>query len=466
MKQYGLPFSTGVVALSIREDAEILHVPYTYFPDPVGGTEIYVASLVAALRSHGLAGAVAAPAEADAAYEHEDVPVFRFSTDRHAGLAQAYGAPDEAAARSFAALIARLRPRIVHLHARTGAVSGRLADIAHRAGAKIVFTYHTPTVSCARGTMMWMGHAPCDGRLDRRRCTACVLAQRGVPSVLRDVIARTPPALGDALGRAGLTGGAFTALRLSSLIGAAHRRLHELMRKADRVVAPCDWVREVLLRNGVPEGKVMLCRQGLAQPPTRLLSLRQPDGDRGESHSVLRLGYFGRLDPTKGVDILVEALRQVPDAPVRLEIYGIRQSGSESYAAKLESAAAGEQRLAFRGALAPEAVGEAMKRCDLVVVPSRWLETGPLVVLEAFAAGTPVLGARLGGVAELVSDGVDGVLVPPESLAAWAAAIVALAAAPERIAALRAGIRPPRTMHDVARDMARLYEAMLADAAG
>src|SRR5205814_541696 len=159
---------------------------------------------------------------------------------------------------------------------------------------------------------------PCNGRLDRRRCTACVLAQRGVPSVLRDVIARTPPALGDALGRAGLTGGAFTALRLSSLIGAAHRRLHELMRKADHVVAPCDWVREALLRNGVPEGKVMLCRQGLAQPPARLLSLRQPDGDRGESHSVLRLGYFGRLDPTKGVDILVEALRRVPEAPVRL----------------------------------------------------------------------------------------------------------------------------------------------------
>ena len=47
---------------------------------------------------------------------------------------------------------------------------------------------------------------------------------------------------------------------------------------------------------------------------------------------------------------------------------------------------------------------------DLCVVPSLWLETGPLVVLESFAAGVPVLGSRLGGIAELVRDGVDGLL--------------------------------------------------------
>ena len=99
-----------------------------------------------------------------------------------------------------------------------------------------------------------------------------------------------------------------------------------------------------------------------------------------------------------------------------------------------------------------------------MVVPSRWLETGPLVVLEAFAAGTPVLGARLGGIAELVSDRVDGVLMPPEDPGAWASAIAAIAAAPEQVARLRAGIIPPRTLDDVARDMAGLYRTLLADA--
>jgi glycosyltransferase involved in cell wall biosynthesis len=94
------------------------------------------------------------------------------------------------------------------------------------------------------------------------------------------------------------------------------------------------------------------------------------------------------------------------------------------------------------------------------------LETGPLVVLEAFGAGTPILGANLGGSAELVTDDVDGMLVAPNGPAAWAAAIRGLAEEPGRVTALRAGIRPPRTMDDVAAEMAALYRTVLADGAG
>jgi glycosyltransferase involved in cell wall biosynthesis len=453
----------ALVRIAAATSADVLHVPYTYFPDPVGGTEVYVAGLAEALRPYGLQSAVAAPGEVDDSYLHDDVPVFRFSIERSADLDRAYGAPDPKAAQSFRALLAQLRPRIVHLHAHTAAVSARLVDAAHDAEAKVVLTYHTPTVSCARGTMMWMGRAPCDGKLNRRRCTLCTLAQHGVPPLVRDAIAQIPPAIGDALGQAGLAGGAFTALRLSSLIGAGHRRFEELVRKVDRFVAPCDWVCEVLRRNGVPEEKLVLCRQGLSR---HLGSQPSPQSDPKwrDIPGVLRLGYFGRLDPTKGVDIVVEALRRVPNASVRLEIYGIRQPGCEAYAAKLERAAAKDPRIALRPALPPDAVAKAMRRCDLVVVPSRWLETGPLLVLEAFAAGTPVLGARLGGVAELVSDQVNGLLIPPEDPDAWALTIAALVATPERVTRLCAGIRPPRTMDDVARDMAGMYRTLLADA--
>jgi glycosyltransferase involved in cell wall biosynthesis len=449
----------------LRGEAAIVQVAYTYFPDASGGTEVYVAGLVEALRSRGISSAVAAPGNADNSYLHDDVPVFRFATDHDAGLAQAYGAPDQKAARSFRAVMECLRPRIVHLHAHTAAVSTRLVDAAHEAGAKVAFTYHTPTVSCARGTMMWMGRAPCDGRLDWRRCTLCTLAQHGVPPLLRNAIAGTPLAVGNALGRAGLSGGAFTALRLPSLIGAVHRRFRELANKVDCIVVPCMWVWNVLRQNGVSQSKLVLCRQGLSRHPRTRAPL-QPDPRCRDDPGVLRLGYFGRLDPTKGVDIVVEALRRVPRALVRFEIHGIRQPGCEAYAARLERAAAIDPRISVSSALPPDAVGEAMRRCDLVVVPSQCLETGPLVVLEAFAAGTPVLGARLGGIAELVTDQVDGLLIPPDDPGAWASTIAALAAAPERVARLRAGIRPSRTMDDVAHDMAELYGTLLADDGG
>jgi glycosyltransferase involved in cell wall biosynthesis len=444
--------------------ADVLHVPFTYFPDAIGGTEIYVASLVRELRRHGITGVVAAPGQTEVAYDHDEVPVFRLATDPRAGLTQAYGAPDQIVAQSFRALVARLRPRIVHLHARTSAVSERLVDAAHEVGAKVVFTYHTPTVSCVRGTMMWMGRSPCDGRLDLRRCTACALEQHAVPPLLRRTIAHTPVIVGEMIERAGLAGGPFTALRLPSLIDAMHRRFQDLMSKADRIVAVCGWVRDVLQLNGVPENKLTLCRYGLAH--VREADSVSSDEGHGDARGLLRLGYFGRLDPTKGIDTVIDALRQAPNAPVRFEIYGIRQPGSEAYTIRLECAAAKDPRIELFSALPAEAVGGAMRRCNLVVVPSRWLETGPLVVLEAFAAGTPVLGARLGGIAELVSDQVDGLLIPPEDPGAWASAIAALAAAPERVKRLRGGIRPPRTMDDVAHDMAGLYSTLLSDCGG
>jgi glycosyltransferase involved in cell wall biosynthesis len=437
----------------------VLHVPFTYFPDDVGGTEIHVAALISALQTHGIDGAVAAPGEHDEVYAHAGVPVYRLATETRPELAHAYGTPDRQVAQLFGKLLRRLRPRIVHLHARTAAVSEALVDAAHAAEAKVVFTYHTPTVSCVRGSMMRMGRSACDGRLDRRRCSACTLAAHGMPPLLRDIVACTPEAIGDMVAHTGLAGRAATAIRLPSLVGAAHRSFRDLIRKVDRVVAVCLWGRDVLRLNGVPEDKLVLCRQGLPRstPPQEM---HRPATCDNPASGVLRLGYFGRLDPAKGIDILIDALRRIPEAPLLLDIFAVRQAGSESHARRLERRAASDRRIAFRAALPPDAVREAMRAYDIVAVPSRSFETGPLVVLEAFDAGTPVLGARLGGVAELVVDGIDGVLVPPEKPAAWASAILGLVNSPAEAARLRAGIRPPRTIDAVAGEMAEIYRSL------
>jgi glycosyltransferase involved in cell wall biosynthesis len=110
-----------------------------------------------------------------------------------------------------------------------------------------------------------------------------------------------------------------------------------------------------------------------------------------------------------------------------------------------------------RNTVAPHAVRQTMTEYDLIAVPSRWLETGPLVALEAFAAGVPVLGADLGGIAEIVRNGVDGVLVQSDDVNAWSAAILKLARNRALIEELKRNIRSPRTMDDVAHDMAALY---------
>lgn len=440
----------------------ILHVPYIYYPDPVGGTEVYVESLIRALRAHGIEGTVAAPASAEASYEHGGIRVHRIAKTANAVLSHAYGAPDPLAAQSFRSVLERVRPQIVHLHAHTAAVSEALVDAAHDAGAKVVFTYHTPTVSCARGTMLLMGQEPCDGKVEVTRCSTCLLAAHGVPAGIRNLIAGMPHALGESLRALGLKGSPVTALRIPKMLDGGKRRFDSLMDKADRIVTVCGWVRELLRNNGVPDGKITLCRQGLPNGAGGK-DVPAPESLAARTNGPLIIGYFGRLDTTKGVDILVEAVRRTRDTDLRLRIFGVRQSVSDRFAKQIEAAAAQDRRIVMESPVDPRAVTAAMHACDLIAVPSQLLETGPLVVYEAFAAGVPVLGSRLGGIGELVTDSVDGLLVEACDIGAWSAAFYSLAADRNLVERLRAGIRPPRTMDNVAGEMALIYRAVLQD---
>jgi glycosyltransferase involved in cell wall biosynthesis len=353
------------------------------------------------------------------------------------------------AAKGFAAIVARVKPRIVHLHARTSAVSERLIDIAHAAGAAVVFTYHTPTVSCVRGTMLLHGKAPCDGRIDIHRCTECALAAHGAPRPLAWMAANLP----GPMKRLAPAAGPLRAAAAPALMADAERRALSFLGKADHVVAVCHWVREALLINGVAADRITLSRQGVDLPADHAAPPPSP-----ASAGPLRIAYFGRIDPTKGPDLLADALALAPRAAVTIDVYGVDQDGGAGPAhAALARQAATDPRLRLKPAVAPGEVLATMAGYDLIAIPSRWLETGPLVALEAFAAGVPVLGARRGGIAELVRDGIDGVLVAPGDAAAWAAALERLAADPGKARALRAGIHPPRTMDAAAADMAELY---------
>lgn len=435
----------------------VLHVPYTWFPDECGGTEIYVAGLVTALRRHGIEGVVAAPANRADTSQHDGITAFRFRTSAQPSLAHAYGAPDEIAAASFAEIVDRLRPAIVHVHARSSAVSESLVAAARAAGAKLFFTYHTPTVTCVRGTMMLMGHQPCDGVLRPTRCTTCALQSHGIPQWAGAVLQGIPWQLVDKITAAGLRGRLATGLQISRLTEQSHTQFHSFIHQFDCIVGVCQWADDVLAANGVPKSRRVLCRQGYAGPSAILP--RTESGVSRESRPPLRIAYFGRLDPMKGIDIVVEALQRIPNAPIQLDVFAIDQPGQGAYASRIGNAADG--RTVFRNKLPADAVVAEMASYDLIAVPSRCLETGPLVVYEAFAAGVPVLGTRLGGIAELVSDGVDGVLIEDSNPANWADAISILAQDSGRLAQLRRGVRPPRSMDQVAAEMARHYDRVL-----
>src|SRR5207244_1671153 len=116
----------------------------------------------------------------------------------------------------------------------------------------------------------------------------------------------------------------------------------------------------------------------------------------------------------------------------------------------------------FMGAFDRESVADVYSQIDVLVVPSLWLENSPLVIHEAFMAGVPVVGARLGGIADLVEDGRTGLLYDSASPVELMYALRSLIENPDRVAVLAGHVRQSPRIKSLAED-AREWEETYAD---
>jgi len=168
----------------------------------------------------------------------------------------------------------------------------------------------------------------------------------------------------------------------------------------------------------------------------------------------LRIGHMGQIAPHKGVHVLFEAAAQMPQAALEVKAYGdaVRFPG---YTKRLRDMAGQDDRLKLMGTYGRTRVSQVLQELDVVVVPSVWYENSPNTILEAFAHRTPVIVSDLGGMAELVQDGVNGLLFNPGDAASLAAGLRQLLDKPDLLDRLRAGIKPIKT---VAQEMEELQE--------
>jgi glycosyltransferase involved in cell wall biosynthesis len=440
---------------------KVIHIPFCFAPDPIGGTEVYVANLARDLQGLGVDAMVAAPSETSRAYEIEGLRVRRYSvSDKISDVVQLYGPGDLMAATEFAKILDEEMPDLVHLHAFTRGVSLRLVQAAKKRGIPVVFTYHTPTVSCQRGTLLLWGEDFCDGKLEVSRCAGCTLNGLGMYGPLAARLGRLSPAVGRWLGDRGLQGGLWTALRMSELISVRHAIFRKMASEVDHLVAVCNWVQDLILLNDVPESKVSLSRHGISWLPDQT-TISAPSSTRQERDTT-RLAFVGRLDSTKGLHILIKAFKMAPTLKATLDVYGVVQGpANAAYQKEMLALANGDPRIKFLEPIPSQQVVPRLREYDFLAVPSEWLETGPLVALEAFAAGIPVIGWKLGGLNEIVQDGVNGLLIQPGSVVHWVETLQRVAEDAQLRAQLKAGVRPPRTSVEVAREMFALYESLL-----
>jgi len=266
--------------------------------------------------------------------------------------------------RDFAAVLDEKQPDIVHIHNTFMVISPSIYSACRERKIPVVQTLHNfrllcPASNCYR-----------DGKV----CNECLDY-----GLLRSV------RYGCYRNSRGATAGV-------ALMLAVHRKLHTWRESVTRFIALTEFAKQKFVAAGFPSNKFVV-KPNFVDPDPRE---RSGAGD----YAV----YLGRFAQEKGLDVLLDAWKQLP-VQYPLQIIG---DGPEREA--LEAKARGLQLsgITFRGRLAREDAMTSIKNSRFVVVPSTWYETFGMCIAEAFACGTPVLCSRLGAMQEIVKDHGDG----------------------------------------------------------
>ena len=171
----------------------------------------------------------------------------------------------------------------------------------------------------------------------------------------------------------------------------------------------------------------------------------------------LRVGYMGQITWHKGIHVLLEAARRMPDAPVIVRVYGDTAPFPE-YTARLRHLIAEDKRLQLAGLYDRQELSRILQELDVIVVPSLWYENSPNVILEALACRTPVIASNLGGMAELIQHGRNGLLFEAGNASDLAAQLGRLVEEPGLLDALRRGTGPVRSMDEEISELVGIYE--------
>jgi glycosyltransferase involved in cell wall biosynthesis len=435
----------------------VLHLPQSALPWTPGGKEVYGQSLARDLTAAGVENRIAI-------HQHlEEKEPLGFSTLDGIGISVLPQLPGHGSRKSqftreydqlpgFAELLDEFQPDLVHFHdQKNGASVSHLRAVKARGGCAVL-SYHSPEQSCVQRELMREGRIPCDGAVRPGRCTFCRTTVNGVPRPLRDIASWVEwpgidPWSDSPLARM------LTARKVTRMFRDS---LQEHLRLTDAIVCLAEWSLEVWRRNGCPEEKLHLIRTGGPETYAGNRPVKFP------GRKPMRIVCSGRCVPNKGFRVLVDAVQLLPrDYPV--EVCFLSPEWVGDHAEELSRQIEGDARFLPPRSARPEEVLSVLAEMDVAVVPSVWFETGPLAVLDAFAAGLPVIGTRLGGIAELVRDGVDGLLFPPWNAAKLASCIRGLVENPGRLRELTGKVRTLRTSRETAAEYLRLYQSLLPD---
>lgn len=269
------------------------------------------------------------------------------------------------AKKKISALIEQEKPDIIHINLFHRVLTASIVDAAKKFQIPVVFTMHDLNCVCPNHTMLDHGSI----------CEAC-LHGKYLHCVKRVCFKDS------------------RAKCLMAALESAFNKYSGLYHKIDCFITPSEYYRKKLLESGMTKSKVITMRN----------FLQTGDFFASEKGHLGYYLYFGRLSEEKGILTLLKAIEKVPGVQLEIAGTGPQEQALKTYVEEKNL----QNRVCFRGFLSGNDLTQTIQGAKCVVLPSQWYENGPYAIMEAMAAGKPVIVSDLGGLPEIVTDHETG----------------------------------------------------------
>ena len=441
----------------------VLQVAHGFPPAAIGGAEIYARAVASGLEARADTAVAVLARES-----REDRPEFAHRVSREAGLDVHWVNHTYREGRSYRdtyrdprmrapleRAVDAVSPDVAHLHHLTN-LSTELVDVLAERDIPIVFTLHDYWLLCHRGQLLDRSLRRCEGpRIDR--CTACAGVSVSAPAsayrarrTLARLLEHIPARLrAGALGM--LEAASASASGGSDELASREREIRRCLEKVSLFLSPSQTLRGRFIAHGLPPDRIRLHPYG--HDAARFSGAERTRTKR------LRIGFIGTLMASKAPALVLEAFARLPVGSASLRLHGdyAPYHGDDSYRATLDRWLARSEDARWVGRVDPEGIPAVLSHLDVLVVPSVWIENAPLTISEAFLAGVPVVCSDIGGMAEMVEDGVDGLHFRAGDATDLASVLGRLLADPELLTRLRGNLPAVRGIEDDVEALRGLY---------
>lgn len=444
---------------------KILQIVHSFPPENVAGTEIYTYSLSRELLKNN---------EVSVFYRISDLKkkeydfiwnnfnglnVFTINnTFRLCNSFEEFYRNDDIA-KQFAKVLDKIKPDVAHIQ-HLIFLSVTIIEEIKKRRIPIVFTLHDYWLICPQWHFLKKDLSIC-GNNDISQCVDCLdyqLSIRKLPKKFYLTLRNIVPNLIMRLFKNIYLNLVKRNLNSSEMLKKIKLRIKcvkELCSKVDLFIAPSQFLKRKFIEFGIPENKIEFIPYGIDKES--FIGFKRKVSDR------IRFGFIGTVLPAKGVEVLISAFNRIKDSQTELRIYGklFSYKGFEYYLRYIRRLVK-NKNIQFMGGFDHKDISDVFSEIDVLVVPSVWNENCPLIILEAFSSMTPLIASRIGGIPELISDGVNGLLFNPRDENDLQEKMQRVINNPGIIEKFREYMPKVKGIEDNAREMEEIYRKLMS----